>query len=182
MTHLLHCRLRFVYKKTKQVPGKLDFFKQEQFKAEYEESETEQKEIDKIGQVDASHPQHNNMPFYGWIYKGVTKTIKANTYLSNTHEWVLHWDNLALRRLGVYWIWFFIFILVKQLFSFRELFPGNHICDGGGNVHHGQNLFPAGSTPIKLTLSSRNSLNNSMALEPPPTQPIHISRQSSFHF
>ena len=36
MTHLLH-RLGFVYKKTKQVPGKLDSFKQEQFKAEYEE-------------------------------------------------------------------------------------------------------------------------------------------------
>ena len=78
MTHLLH-RLGFVYKKTKQVPGKLDSFKQEQFKAEYEELKQSKKENDKIYFVDASHPQHNNMPFYGWIYKGVTKTIKANT-------------------------------------------------------------------------------------------------------
>lgn len=78
MTHLLH-RLGFVYKKTKQVPGKLDLVKQEQFKAEYEELKQSKKENDKIYFIDATHPQHNNMPFYGWIFKGVTKTIKANT-------------------------------------------------------------------------------------------------------
>ena len=78
MTHLLH-RLGFVYKKTKQVPGKLDLVKQEQFKTEYEELKKTKKQQDKIYFLDATHPQHNNMPFYGWIYKGSTKTIKANT-------------------------------------------------------------------------------------------------------
>jgi len=78
MTHLLH-RMGFVYKKTKQVPGKVDLEKQELFKKEYLNLKQSKKKHDRIYFIDASHPQHNNMPFYGWIYKGVTKTIKANT-------------------------------------------------------------------------------------------------------
>lgn len=78
MTHLLH-RLNFVYKKTKQIPGKVDLARQEQFKKEYALLKQTKKPEDKIYFVDATHPQHNNMPFYGWIYKGTTKTIKANT-------------------------------------------------------------------------------------------------------
>lgn len=78
MTHLLH-RLGFVYKKTKQIPGKVDLKKQELFKQEYQQLKKAKKPEDKIYFVDATHPQHNNMPFYGWIYKGDTKTIKANT-------------------------------------------------------------------------------------------------------
>jgi len=78
MTHLLH-RLGFVYKKTKQVPGKLNLAEQEQFKKEYEELKKSKRIEDKLYFLDATHPQHNNMPFYGWIYKGETKTIKANS-------------------------------------------------------------------------------------------------------
>ena len=78
MTHLLH-RIGFVYKKTKQVPGKVNLEKQEIFKKEYVQLKQSKKKEDRIYFVDASHPQHNNMPFYGWIYKGVTKTIKANS-------------------------------------------------------------------------------------------------------
>lgn len=78
MTHLLH-RIGFVYKKTKQVPGKVNLEKQEIFKKEYALLKQNKKKNDRIYFVDASHPQHNNMPFYGWIYKGETKTIKANT-------------------------------------------------------------------------------------------------------
>lgn len=78
MTHLLH-RLGFVYKKTKVLPGKVDLAKQEQFKQAYQELKQTKKEKDKIYFLDASHPQHNNMPFYGWIYKGDIKTIKTNT-------------------------------------------------------------------------------------------------------
>lgn len=78
MTHLLH-RLHFVYKKTKQIPGKVDIQKQEEFKKEYGILKTTKQPEDKIYFVDATHPQHNNMPFYGWIYRGDTKTIKANT-------------------------------------------------------------------------------------------------------
>jgi transposase len=78
MTHLLH-RLHFVYKKTKALPGKVNLQKQEQFKAEYEVLKEKKKPEDKIYFLDASHPQHNNMPFYGWIYKGETKVIKTNS-------------------------------------------------------------------------------------------------------
>lgn len=78
MTHLLH-RLGFVYKKTQQIPGKVDLKKQEQFKKEYQELKQKKRAEDKIYFLDATHPQHNNMPFYGWIYKGGTKTIKTNS-------------------------------------------------------------------------------------------------------
>lgn len=78
MTHLLH-RLGFVYKKTKQVPGKLNVEKQEKFRNEYQELKNMKGKADRIYFVDATHPQHNNMPFYGWIYKGETKAIKANS-------------------------------------------------------------------------------------------------------
>ncbi len=78
MTHLLH-RLGFVYKKTKQIPGKVNLEKQELFKQKYHQLKNTRKPEDKIYFVDATHPQHNNMPFYGWIYKGTIKTIKANT-------------------------------------------------------------------------------------------------------
>ncbi|SRR5258708_523448 len=78
MTHLLH-RFRFVYKKTKALPGKVNLQKQEVFKQAYQALKENKKPEDKIYFLDASHPQHNNMPFYGWIYKGVTKTIKTNS-------------------------------------------------------------------------------------------------------
>src|SRR5258708_4100640 len=78
MTHLLH-RLHFVYKKTKVIPGKVNREKQEEFKKDYLELKSGKYGKGKLYFVDASHPQHNNMPFYGWIYKGETKTIKTNS-------------------------------------------------------------------------------------------------------
>ena len=78
MTHFLH-RLHFVYKKTKVIPGKLNREKQEEFKKDYLELKSGKYGKGKIYFVDASHPQHNNMPFYGWIYKGDEKTIKSNS-------------------------------------------------------------------------------------------------------
>jgi transposase len=78
MTHVLH-RLGFVYKKTTALPGRVDLKKQEQFKETYKKVKGKKKPEDKIYFLDASHPQHNNMPFYGWIYKGEVKTIKTNT-------------------------------------------------------------------------------------------------------
>lgn len=77
-THLLH-RLHFVYKKTKVIPGKLNPEKQEQFRKEYETLKQNKKEEDRIYFLDAMHPHHNNMPFYGWIYKGEEKAIKTNS-------------------------------------------------------------------------------------------------------
>lgn len=78
MTHLLH-RSGFVYKKTKVIPGKVDREKQEVFKKEYQELKQSKNPQDKIYFVDAAHPQHNNQPFYGWIYKGEEKAIRTNT-------------------------------------------------------------------------------------------------------
>jgi transposase len=78
MTNLLH-RLHFAYKKTKVIPGKVDLEKQEEFKKTYQELKTGKYGKGKIYFVDASHPQHNNMPFYGWIYKGEEKAIKTNS-------------------------------------------------------------------------------------------------------
>lgn len=78
MTQLLH-RLGFVYKKTKRIPGKLDPIKQTEFVQQYKEIKATKQPQDKIYFLDATHPQHNNMPFYGWIYKGDVKQIKANT-------------------------------------------------------------------------------------------------------
>ena len=78
MTHLLH-RMKFSYKKTKVIPGKVNLEKQEQFKEAYELLKTTKRPEDKIYFVDASHPHHNNRPFYGWIYKGEEKAIKTNS-------------------------------------------------------------------------------------------------------
>jgi len=78
MTHLLH-RLNFVYRKTKVIPGKVNREKQEVFKQTYYELKHNKRPEDKIYFVDATHPQHSNMPFYGWIYKGETKAIKTNS-------------------------------------------------------------------------------------------------------
>lgn len=78
MTHLLH-KLGFVYKKAKQVPAKFDPEKQQEFIKQYQKLKESKAWEDKIYFLDSSHPQHNNMPFYGWIYKGETKTIPTNT-------------------------------------------------------------------------------------------------------
>lgn len=78
MTHLLH-RLGFVYKKTKRIPGKFDPIRQQEFIKMYRELKTKKEKQDRIYFLDSTHPQHNSYPSYGWIYKGETKTIKANT-------------------------------------------------------------------------------------------------------
>lgn len=78
MVHLLH-RLGFVYKKTKQVPGKADAEAQRKFIAEvYKKLKDEMKADDKLYFVDGVHPQHNSMSAYGWLEKGKTKEIRSN--------------------------------------------------------------------------------------------------------
>ena len=78
MTHLLH-RLNFVYKKTKVIPGKFDPEQQAFFLKFYDAVTQVKTAQDRIYFLDATHPQHNNMPHYGWIYKGEEKTIKTNS-------------------------------------------------------------------------------------------------------
>lgn len=79
LVHLLH-RLNFVYKKTKQVPGKADAKAQEKFLQEvYVKLKASMKVGDKLYFMDGVHPQHNSMPAYGWLEKGKTREIRSNS-------------------------------------------------------------------------------------------------------
>ena len=77
VTDLLH-RLGFSYKKPKHVPGKQDPAKQRSFIEYYEQIKADKGEHDPIYFADATHPQHNSIPSYGWIKKGKEKELKAN--------------------------------------------------------------------------------------------------------
>lgn len=79
-TKLLH-RLGFTYKKPKIVPGKADAKKQQRFLAAYEKLKARMAYEDHLYFVDATHPQHNTQPSYGWILKG-----KANDKLVKTNS------------------------------------------------------------------------------------------------
>jgi len=74
----LLARLGFVYKKPKHVPGKLDPEAQKAFVAEYEELLKTKGKNDPVYFVDATHPQHNSIPAYGWIRRGKEKLLKSN--------------------------------------------------------------------------------------------------------
>jgi transposase len=74
---LLH-RLGFSYKKPTHVPGKQDPARQQAFIEEYEHLKAEKGENDPIYFADATHPQHNSVPSYGWMKKGQAKELKAN--------------------------------------------------------------------------------------------------------
>jgi transposase len=77
VTDLLH-RLGFSYKKPTHVPGKQDPAKQRVFLEEYEQIKAAKGKNDPIYFADATHPQHNSVPSYGWIKKGTEKELKAN--------------------------------------------------------------------------------------------------------
>jgi transposase len=77
VTDLLH-RLDFSYKKPTHVPGKQDPVKQQVFIEEYERLKATKGENDPLYFADATHPQHNSVPSYGWIKKGKEKELKAN--------------------------------------------------------------------------------------------------------
>lgn len=77
VTDLLH-RLGFSYKKPTHVPGKRDPAKQQAFLREYEQIKAAKGKDDPLYFADATHPQHNSIPSYGWIKKGQEKELKAN--------------------------------------------------------------------------------------------------------
>ena len=77
VTYLLH-RLGFSYKKPTHVPGKQDPAQQQAFLDEYERLKAEKGQNDTVYFADATHPQHNSIPSYGWIKKGQEKELKAN--------------------------------------------------------------------------------------------------------
>ena len=77
VTDLLH-RLGFSYKKPTHVPGKQNPAQQQVFLDEYERIKAQKGKNDPIYFADATHPQHNSIPSYGWIKKGQEKELKAN--------------------------------------------------------------------------------------------------------
>jgi len=77
VTDLLH-RLDFSYKKPTHVPGKQDPARQQAFIEEYDHTKANKGENDPVYFADATHPQHNSVPAYGWIKKGQEKEGKAN--------------------------------------------------------------------------------------------------------
>jgi len=77
VTDLLH-RMGFSYKKPTHVPGKQDPTQQQAFLDEYEQLRAAKGENDPIYFADATHPQHNSIPTYGWIKTGKEKELKAN--------------------------------------------------------------------------------------------------------
>lgn len=77
VTDLLH-RLGFSYKKPTHTPGKQDPAQQQAFLGEYEHLKATKGENDPIYFADATHPQHNSIPSYGWIKTGQEKALKAN--------------------------------------------------------------------------------------------------------
>lgn len=77
VTDLLH-RLGFSYKKPSHVPGKQDPVQQQAFVDAYTHLKATKGENDPIYFADATHPQHNSVPSYGWIKKGTEKALQAN--------------------------------------------------------------------------------------------------------
>lgn len=69
----------FVYKKPKLIPGKADVTVQKKFLSEVLKpllDKADSKNL--VWFTDAMHPLHNARPAYGWIEKGVDKTLKSN--------------------------------------------------------------------------------------------------------
>ena len=77
ITDLLH-RMGFSYKKPTHVPGKQDIAQQAAFLAKYKRIKARKGKNDAIYFADATHPQHNSIPSYGWIKTGQDKELKAN--------------------------------------------------------------------------------------------------------
>ena len=77
MRDLLY-RLGFTYKKPKGVPDKADCELQMVFMILLNQIKSSLGKHDRLYFADASHPQHNSMPSYGWILKGERKELKTN--------------------------------------------------------------------------------------------------------
>lgn len=78
ITQLL-CRMSYVYKKPKLVPGKADTGKQRVFVECYEKLKASKAPEDPIYFMDATHPHHNPVAGYGWIKRGQDREIQSNT-------------------------------------------------------------------------------------------------------
>jgi transposase len=78
MTCWLH-QQGFSYKKPSVVPGKADRNAQQQWINDYEKLKQTLQPGETICFLDGVHPTHNTKPSYGWIRKGMVKSIRTNT-------------------------------------------------------------------------------------------------------
>lgn len=77
-THRLLHELGFVYKKPKHVPGKADAVRRAEFALRLQELMAQKSPGARVYFMDATHPQYNSVPAYGWILKGADKELPAN--------------------------------------------------------------------------------------------------------
>ena len=75
----LLCRLNYVYKKPKLVPGNPNHDAQEIFARQYEEFMLKKADDVEVLFMDAVHPQHNTMAAYGWIKRGEKREIPTSS-------------------------------------------------------------------------------------------------------
>ncbi len=75
----------FVFKKPKNIPGKLNNELQEKFIKEYEELKRNLKPTEIILFGDAVHPQYQSKAVCGWIKKGVEKTLQTTAKQTRMH-------------------------------------------------------------------------------------------------
>ena len=85
VTDLLH-RLGFSYKKPTHVPGKQDPVKQQAFVRQYDRINAHKGENDPIYFADATHPQHNSIPSYGWIFRIYSHSCQFRTMIRSHHK------------------------------------------------------------------------------------------------
>lgn len=70
--------LGFVYKKPEKRPYKYDANAQSSFLRSYKKLRKGLNKGDSIYFMDATHPEHNPVPAYGWIKRGETKVVRTN--------------------------------------------------------------------------------------------------------
>lgn len=72
-------RHRFSYKKPCLVPGKANADKQREWIEKYNDLKANLLDTETICFTDGVHPTHNTQLAYGWIKKGVSKSVAANS-------------------------------------------------------------------------------------------------------
>ena len=78
MCDLLH-RIGYVYKRTKQVPMKVDEVAQAEFIKEFEQLQAEKADTQVHYFIDGVHPTLNSEAGYGWIEKGEEHQVLSNS-------------------------------------------------------------------------------------------------------
>ena len=84
MIKLLH-RNKFVYKKPLKIPTRLCPKNQEEFIQKYEKLKAQLSTDEEIYFMDAVHPEYQSQAVFGWIRKGVRKTLQSTAQQTRLH-------------------------------------------------------------------------------------------------